>query len=693
MPDHVAATPSPTFQDGVLKAHASVLSEQAQNLLGRLIQKEQYVGEVLDPTFDHVKVLVNDYHRKQVGGIPSMCYLIATRLMPGAPIDPDDEDSCIVLLRVLDGATMPDEAEKQQVRHQAATGVIGENKHWDDEQAIDAYTATWLNHSGLKCRVVGTFYLERKDKSDLQLRLGADISNYYPNRALQVYKPVGAALEAIVNHANVEDGGATGRSFEVGTVRYSSTRRMRPDVDEVKVRINPEDLLGQKTALFGMTRTGKSNTTKILIQSVFDLRYTGRRVGQLVLDPDGEYSNPNPQDGVPVREIATSHSKGDPNDVVVYGMVPKADDPTRRLLRLNFFSDEHLEMGKEILCATIADEKMDQSNYVKSFREASLVAPPDPQDKGAMVRWRRQVLVYRALLAAAGFPVPKGLHAQTNGLFSSDLIQAMAAGNGKDPQGYTHAATILSSGNPTWQQLGVAFKRLYDFMHDKKSGYLQFESNYVQNSASGDEWADATLRSLLEMIGRPGGTKMAAMATAFHDPAATADYAAQIYEDLRNGKLVIIDQSSGSIELNRKAAERIMWHVFLGNFKDFTNDARPLRDILIYVEEAHNILPRGEDDNLQNVWVRTAKEGAKAAIGLVYATQEVTSIQKNILKNTSNWFVAHLNNADETKEISKYSDFTDFEDSIRRAPDRGFLRVKTRSNPFVVPVQIRRFEV
>lgn len=78
------------------------------------------------------------------------------------------------------------------------------------------------------------------------------------------------------------------------------------------------------------------------------------------------------------------------------------------------------------------------------------------------------------------------------------------------------------------------------------------------------------------------------------------------------------------------------------------------------VEEAHNLFERGAKEVAGNPWVRLSKEAAKYKIGLMYATQEVSSVDKRILSNTSNWLVAHLNSDDETHELSHYYDFKTF---------------------------------
>lgn len=358
------------------------------------------------------------------------------------------------------------------------------------------------------------------------------------------------------------------------------------------------------------------------------------------------------------------------------------------MMLLDFYADGNLQVGKEIIDASLDGEA---SKYISTFRDVRLDIPAD-NDRSILARFNRRLLAYRALLFRAGFTPPATLRPRTTGLFKADLLAAMRSSQAADPdevQNYQYAARMLASQVPSWDQVADAFRYLSQFVTKRDSGYQTFNQQYMQTSTSG-AWADADLMKILAMFDYANGPRLLGRVRDQHSPDVDGDYSEVIYRDLVAGRLVIIDQSTGDPTLNRSAAERIMWSVFRGNQEVFRRAQRP-PSILVYVEEAHNLLPPSEETNTQNVWVRTAKEGAKYRIGMVYATQEVSSIQKNILKNTANWFIGHLNNTDETRELCKYYDFSDFESSIRRAQDRGFLRVKTLSNLFVVPVQVDRF--
>ena len=680
------------------KEQAKKRKNVAREWCQTLIQTSQYIGNVYSIGYESARVLIHDNHRQTVGGISSLSFLIATRIKPDeAEIDYTLEDTSIILLRVMDAAPLPTHDEHERIRYQNAQLVSGEpSKHWDAPETMDHLTAQELSFAGVECRVIGTFFLDlnSNEPPDLVPRFGSDLSNYYPNQDLTVYKPNDDALKEIVNyqHPDHSEELENDTRVPIGEVRYASTNRSFQGISNVEVSISPVDLLQQKTALFGMTRTGKSNTTKIIAKSVFDLRFDSEKplhIGQIIFDPDGEYANENVQDSnSALKNVWKLNDKGDQEDVVTYGISTHPNDPDRKLMLLNFYADENLQKGKVIINAFL--QTVD-SIYGQSFLQIEFESP-DPNDRSAMTRYNRRVLAYRALLAKAGFKVPANFPSSTSGLFNTDLLQAMRDSSSEKSDEYRSAAAIFEESSPTWARLHTAFSSLDYFISDRDSGYSQFNTEYLRNSTSSQAWADEDFKIILRMIRESNGARLIGRARPQHTISTTADYTVEIYEDLVAGKLVIIDQSSGEPELNESSAERIMRHIFRENQGEFREDKFPPH-ILIYIEEAHNLLPHALESDLTDVWVRAAKEGGKYNLGMVCITQEVSSIQKNILKNTANWFIGHLNNKDETRELCKFYDFADFEQSILRAQDRGFLRVKTLSNPFVVPVQIKKFEV
>ena len=126
------------------------------------------------------------------------------------------------------------------------------------------------------------------------------------------------------------------------------------------------------------------------------------------------------------------------------------------------------------------------------------------------------------------------------------------------------------------------------------------------------------------------------------------------------GKIVILDLSVGDATLRDKISKQIAQVIFNKSMGYFIEGKTP-PNIVIYIEEAHNLI--GKDMDLTETWPRLAKEGAKYRISLVYATQEVSSVHPNILANTENWFISHLNNEKEINELLVY-DFSDFSKSL-----------------------------
>ena len=461
-----------------------------------------------------------------------------------------------------------------------------------------------------------------------------------------------------------------------------------------------------------MTRSGKSNTTKTIAKALFELRSEETRVnvGQLIFDPNGEYANDNPQDQGCLRNLqyAKEEYKG---QVHTYGSHPHPHDPGRNITKFNFYggeepasppqSEERLEQplhslyqGKQIINDLLLEET---TGYVTEFRNARLDdtagAVGNSRDAhAAYTRFRRRLFVYRCTLVNAGFTPPRWLP-NTNGLFGRPIRELMR--QSEDLQQYVTQLERNDS-RMAWDVAGNFVEAFAKWT--KTDAFNTFDRNQADRN-DGRNWAEPGLKGLLRIYDNTRGLAIGGNARVWHDLRSDRDYAEAVVEQVRDGNLVIVDQLLGEPKRNREAAVRIVRALFRAQQENFVNAkidpeteeiVRPPH-VIIYAEEAHTLLPRASEDDDTNIWARIAKEGAKFNIGMVYSTQEPSSIQANILKNTENWFIAHLNNTDETNQISKFNDFKDFAGSIMNVGEQGLVKMRTQSSYFTIPVQIDEF--
>lgn len=665
-------------------------------------ERAQFVGSVFTISYSSAVVAMFDYDREQVGGIPKNMFLMAAKA---------GGDESFILLRVQKEARLPNAAANEQTRQQGLEDS-GNRETWANR--LPVWMRDQISLHAVECSVLGTFIASAEGG----YRFAEDTDNYYAVHELMVWKPDARTLDMIVNYRHRTNEIPIDQRKEIGRTRFAAAER--DTAVKAGFRLNPTDIMKRRTVYFGMSRSGKSNGLKVVAESVYSLRETDPncRVGQLIFDPNGEYAQDNPQDGKALHRVHETLNLPRDQEVETYGLFPVPWDPARKIMKLNFFGDpfpmqwdtpavgaalEQLLAGREIVKDIMSQE---QPRYTKAFRDID-IAVPASADRGGQVRYRRAILAYQTALAAAGLEQP-GWKPSVAGLFSDELLKAMASEDNsrsdyKDR--YQEAAEVLrrakqNQNEISWDQLRIVFSALAQFVRDRRSGYDRFNQNYIASSSSGEAWADPRLDAIIRIFEYPNGPRTFQTAQEQHDPNTTSDFADAVVNDLRQGKLVIIDQSSEAMEHNKAAAERIMWRIFRSQqdlFKErLTKPDMPQGPtdghILVYIEEAHNLLPRGNRrENLSTVWARAAKEGSKLNIGLVLATQAPSSVMPEILSETDNWILSYLNSENERGVIAGYFDFADFLEQIGKVSEQGFVRIKTLSQAYTVPVQLNKF--
>lgn len=640
-----------------------------------------FVGYVYKMSFDEALILTNDDWKHRVNGIPHNSFLVAAGFNPVSLPDAAPIDKEVILLRVLEPVSLPQDNDLVRTRiehHQRRTSQ--EQFPGDVNDGLDPMTAAELQSGGLRCSILGTFYMENGE-----LRLGSDIENFMTLSRMRAYKPSDSALALIVNHVNPEvrkkaeeearNAGfhSTPSPINIGTVRYTSTARMhrRPGNPLVNVLIQPSDFLARRTAVLGMTRTGKSNTVKTTVSAVgLAALRDGIRIGQLIFDVNGEYANANHQDdGSSIAEVF--------NDTICYRAINTPGRPNFKDLRINFYEQPSIALG---LLEQLSRETRGTAQDITTFITSSL-DEPDPAERGEHNRWQVRRSVFHCILHAAQYPSPNNFRVDFP--VSQNILSAVQA---ELPNGFPQP---VLRGNLRFYQLSLQQASTWF-----ATARTVNRRNPLQSS-SGGPWVDSTLQSYLNVLVNEssGGTYIRGYRQLqeyvdYHSSNRQGDVVQEILDFLYQGRIVILDLSAGPVSIRKTLSDRVAVAVFNRQFETLNRGRQPM-NVVLYVEEAHNLI--GKQAELTDTWPRIAKEGAKARIAFVYATQEPSSVHPNILANTENWFVTHLNNDDELKTLGKFYDFSDFVASLKAAQDVGFARIKTLSSPFVIPTQINRF--
>jgi hypothetical protein len=679
-----------------------VLEKKLKDILNVDLFKEGrkdalFVGRPFYLDYENAQILVSDAWKHRVKGIPQGAFLLAF-------YDGEDGVDEALLLRALAPSKLPTDNDvvKSMIEYYKEGSDISGRAGSSSSSKLDDFTRYEFSFSGLQCRVLGAFYklktkvMKNGEETEIiTLEFGADLENFYSANNYSVYKATDAVLRKIVNQRDSTSIVAGNENeFKIGSVRYSSSRRFQATIEDVEVYISPQDFVGKRTATFGMTRTGKSNTVKKIIEATAEIsqkapvktlpdKNDGRNpfsdegaptypVGQIIFDVNGEYANPNLQDkGTAIFELYK-------DDVVRYSVL---DKPGFKVMKVNFYKE--VENGFDLI-RTYMENKSISGDYVNNFIAVDLTIPENySTDFSLKTRVDRIRAAYLCCLYKAGFDVPQGFKVKFQG---KDTINEKICKSGVYPEKSVSLQEACNWFEWVWK-------------HYKKEDYfIKYEEE------NGHEWADDDLKALLAFLTgykKPeekesvSGYKKIRVKELhdLHTAIADDSFEVEIPKLLRKGKIVIVDLSQGSSTVQLIFSERICQSVFAESMGRFVEN-KPNNFIQFYFEEAHNLFPKKDDKDLSQIYNRLAKEGAKLSLGMTYATQEVSSISSNILKNTQNWFIAHLNNEDELKELRKYYDFSDFVGSLLKfsaGNDKGFVRMKTYTNPFVVPVQIDRF--
>lgn len=595
-----------------------------------------------------------------------------------------------LLLKVKDTAPVPLSKENELLMFEWYKKIT---------PSLDLMTNNDLQWTSFKCSILGQYYPSTTKHNpaeneryliDNQFEFSSDLNFVLSPIRYTVYKPTKLLFDTIINnqfnslkdHSHLFDMGHSRpteslliKAFEKDD-EYVDNKRTQ---DIVKFKVDASDFVGRRTAVFGKTRLGKSNSVKILIDNIS--RIYKDKVGQLIFDINGEYANKNKNDATCIYDKLSAQRL---NSVDVYAVGKfQNKSPHVKNLGFNFYQEPNSAVS---LFRELIDR---DSQYIKSFLSTEFALPVDISELinakkiDDVTHEMRKLQIFWSILSSAGYSIERP---PLNNYYPHTFKNQYSPSFGKNKMALfqKHLAEdvykILEENNNATD------------LHGASAFYLAIARSLDINVIADMFVHEKSLLGMLVSSSSQSGFMILKEFQSYHTPKAN-DSLNEIYKSLSIGKTVIIDLSVTNNETMEYYSKKLCSKIFNEQMKLFTHDELDRsKFIQIYFEEAHNLFSQNDKLDSRNIYARIAKEGAKYNIGMVYSTQSPSTIMKELLNQTENFFIVHISSPSELTYLANLNYlFDEVKDEIMRSKIPGYMRVLTFSHKFIVPVQIYDF--
>jgi hypothetical protein len=519
-------------------------------------------------------------------------------------------------------------------------------------------------------------------------------------------------------------------AFEIGTLKYGTfpeyTEKFYGGKNTVPVQFNAANLLRKRTAIFGKSGYGKSNTVKTVI-GMMASQFPD--CGQLIFDTNGEYALENDQnDGF----MDIFYDAGIRGKTVLYTArkiheqkKEKFGSDSFKQLRFDVF--ENISASLDIVVSNLAgatipmylqawvNEAQGVENqtelfanvknkgivwglWFKACKDAGLI-PLNEQTSMAQLQVSKKFL--NEMVNLGSEDTEEGLEEETNEEEKSDTFDSLTPEQQKD---LLQKLGILKTKDNKFISKNIHTMAMYGEWYymelkkkekKKKEGESDNSDGAAASSVKGYTELLNYYRRLYQLkaynIGQlPENERKGAKSVSLGD---------SVWQDLLAKKIVMIDLASVPGNVAKSISEQIAANLLNKSSAMFgdTEQQDKFRnfDVLCFIEEAQNYLSPEQVKSGSGIYERLAKEGRKFHIGLVYVTQQPSAIDETITSQTENIIAMHMSNGADTGMLNRIKDkFDDLTCKfLKDEAQQGLAYLYAEPHqPFVLPAQIHRFD-